>query len=219
MSKPHKITLKKFVLMAGNIGSGKTSLTRLLGDKLGWQTAYESVIDNPYLADFYADMRQWAFHLQIYFLGKRSLQHRELAEAPDSAISDRSIYEDAHIFARALNQMGNMTDREFDSYLRLYEVVVSSLPKPDLLIYLKAPVPVLLQRIQIRGRAIEAGIDAAYLSLLDQLYEEWTSRFDLCPVLTIQSDAVDFVNREEQLEIVMSHVLDRLMGSEKIVLD
>ena len=219
MSEPHKITSKKFVLMAGNIGSGKTSLTRLLGDKLGWQTAYESVIDNPYLADFYADMRQWAFHLQIYFLGKRSLQHRELAEAPNSAISDRSIYEDAHIFARALNQMGNMTDREFDSYLRLYEVVVSSLPKPDLLIYLKAPVPVLLQRIQIRGRAIEAGIDAGYLSLLDQLYEEWTSSFYLCPVLTIQSDAVDFVNREEQLEIVMSHVLDRLMGSEKIVLD
>ena len=164
MSEPHKITSKKFVLMAGNIGSGKTSLTRLLGDKLGWQTAYESVIDNPYLADFYADMRQWAFHLQIYFLGKRSLQHRELAEAPNSAISDRSIYEDAHIFARALNQMGNMTDREFDSYLRLYEVVVTSLPKPDLLIYLKAPVPVLLQRIRIRGRAIEAGIDEAYHS-------------------------------------------------------
>ena len=219
MSKPHKITSKKFVLMAGNIGSGKTSLTRLLGDKLGWQTAYESVIDNPYLADFYADMRQWAFHLQIYFLGKRSLQHRELAEAPNSAISDRSIYEDAHIFAHALNQMGNMTDREFDSYLRLYEVVVSSLPKPDLLIYLKAPVPVLLQRIQIRGRAIEAGIDAAYLSLLDRLYEEWTSSFDLCPILTIQSDAVDFVNREEQLDLVAAHVLDRLAGSEKIVLD
>jgi len=112
-----------------------------------------------------------------------------------------------------------MTDREFDSYLRLYEVVVSSLPKPDLLIYLKAPVPVLLQRIQIRGRAIEAGIDAAYLSLLDRLYEEWTSSFDLCPILTIQSDAVDFVNREEQLDLVAAHVLDRLAGSEKIVLD
>ncbi len=219
MSEPHKITSKKFVLMAGNIGSGKTSLTRLLGDKLGWQTAYESVIDNPYLADFYADMRQWAFHLQIYFLGKRSLQHRELAEAPNSAISDRGIYEDAHIFARALNQMGNMTDREFDAYLRLYEVVVSSLPKPDLLIYLKAPVPVLLQRIRIRGRAIEAGIDEAYLTLLDNLYEEWINSFDLCPVLTIQSDAVDFVNRKEQLDLVATRVLDRLMGSEKIVLD
>ncbi len=219
MSEPHKITSKKFVLMAGNIGSGKTSLTRLLGDKLGWQTAYESVIDNPYLADFYADMRQWAFHLQIYFLGKRSLQHRELAEAPNSAISDRGIYEDAHIFARALNQMGNMTDREFDAYLRLYEVVVTSLPKPDLLIYLKAPVPVLLQRIRIRGRAIEAGIDEAYLTLLDNLYEEWINSFDLCPVLTIQSDAVDFVNRKEQLDLVATRVLDRLMGSEKIVLD
>jgi len=219
MNNPHKITTKKFVLMAGNIGSGKTSLTRLLGDKLVWQTDYESVIDNPYLADFYADMRQWAFHLQIYFLGKRSLQHRALAEDSSSAISDRSIYEAAHIFARALNQMGNMTDREFDSYLRLYEVVVSSLPKPDLLIYLKAPVPVLLQRIQIRGRSIEAGIDEAYLTLLDHLYEEWINSFDLCPVLTIQSDAVDFVNREEQLDLVATRVLDRLMGSEKIVLD
>lgn len=219
MSDTPKISSKKLVLMAGNIGSGKTSLTRLLGAKLGWQTAYESVVDNPYLPDFYADMRQWSFHLQIYFLGNRSIQHRELAESPTSAISDRSIYEDAHIFARALHQMGNMTDREYDAYLRLYEIVVSTLPKPDLLIYLKAPVPILLKRIQMRARAIENGIDAAYLTLLDEFYEEWIAHFDLCPVLTIQSDTVDFVNKAEQLDLVTSHVLDRLAGSEKIVLD
>jgi len=219
MSGDAKITSKKLVLMAGNIGSGKTSLTRLLGEKLGWLTAYESVIDNPYLADFYADMRQWSFHLQIYFLGRRTLQYRALAESPRSAISDRSIYEDAHIFARALNEMQNMPDRELDSYLRLYEVVVSSLPKPDLLIYLKAPVSVLLERIQIRGRAIETSIDEGYLSLLDRLYDEWIGSFDLCPVLTIQSDAIDFVNREEQLDLVASHMLDRLAGYEKIILE
>ncbi|MFZ3069650.1 MAG: deoxynucleoside kinase [Anaerolineaceae bacterium] len=210
---------KKFVLMAGNIGSGKTSLTRLLGNKLGWQTAYESVAGNPYLADFYADMRKWSFHLQVYYLGNRSVQHRQLAASPQSAIIDRSIYEDAHIFARALSEMGNMTEREYQAYLSLYEVVVSNLPKPDLLIYLKAPVPVLMKRIQKRARSIEDNISENYLALLDRFYEEWIDSFDLCPVLTIQSDATDFVNKAEQLDIVINHMMDRLSGTEKIILD
>lgn len=205
--------------MAGNIGSGKTSLTRLLGNKLGWQTAYESVAGNPYLADFYADMRKWSFHLQVYYLGNRSVQHRQLAASPQSAIIDRSIYEDAHIFARALSEMGNMTEREYQAYLSLYEVVVSNLPKPDLLIYLKAPVPVLMKRIQKRARSIEDNISENYLALLDRFYEEWIDSFDLCPVLTIQSDATDFVNKAEQLDIVINHMMDRLSGTEKIILD
>ena len=210
---------KKFVLMAGNIGSGKTSLTRLLGDKLGWQTAYESVADNPYLADFYAAMRQWSFHLQIYFLGNRAAQHLELAHSPRSTIIDRSIYEDARIFARALNAMGNLPDREYHAYLRLYDLIVNTLPKPDLLIFLKAPVSVLLKRIRIRARSIEDSIDPAYLTLLEQYYDEWMERFDLCPVLTIESDALDFVNKPEQLELVSQRMLDRLAGTERLVLD
>ena len=124
-----KLRSKKFVLMAGNIGSGKTSLTRLVGEKLGWQTAYESVSDNPYLADFYKDMRQWSFHLQVYFLGNRAAQHIELAQSPRSAIIDRSIYEDARIFARALNAMGNL-QTDYQAYLRLYDLIVSTLPGP-----------------------------------------------------------------------------------------
>ncbi len=210
---------KKLILMAGNIGSGKTSLTKLLGEKLGWQTAYESVADNPYLADFYADMRKWAFHLQVYFLGNRSRQHRLLAESPHTAIIDRSIYEDPYIFARALYTMGNLEERDYQAYLKLYEVVGGSLPKPDLLIYLRAPVQTLLKRIQMRARSIEESIDPDYLALLDSYYLEWIENFDLCPVLTIESDSIDFVNRKEQLDLVTEHILDRLSGSEKIILN
>mgnify|MGYP000852401623 FL=1 len=214
-----RLNSKKFVLMAGNIGSGKTSLTRLIGEKLGWQSAYESVADNPYLADFYKDMRQWSFHLQVYFLGSRAAQHLELTHSPRSVIIDRSIYEDARIFARALNTMGNLPDREYQAYLRLYDLIVNTLPKPDLLIFLRAPVNVLLKRIRIRARSIEDSIDLDYLALLERYYDEWIDRFDLCPVLTIESDAVDFVNKPEQLELVSQRMLDRLAGTEKLVLD
>lgn len=214
-----KTTSKKLILMAGNIGSGKTSLTKLLGEKLGWQTAYESVADNPYLPDFYVDMKKWSFHLQVYFLGNRSIQHRQLAASPQSAIIDRSIYEDPYIFARALYEMGNLAERDYQAYLKLYEVVSRTLPKPDLLIYLKAPVPVLLKRIQRRARSIEDNIDPDYLALLDRFYEEWIQAFDLCPILTIQSDSTDFVNKAEQLDLVTNHILDRLSGTEKIILD
>ena len=123
---------KRFLLVAGNIGAGKTSLTDRLAARLGWQSAYESVADNPYLADFYADMRTWSFHLQMYFLGHRAEQHRRMALSPLSAVCDRSIYEDAYIFARALYQMGNMTERDYLAYRRLYQVVVEQLPVPDL---------------------------------------------------------------------------------------
>jgi len=210
---------KRLILVAGNIGSGKTSLTERIGTRLGYHTAYESVVDNPYLPDFYADMKAWSFHLQIYFLGHRAEQHLEMWRDPRSAIIDRSIYEDAAIFARALNAMGNLQDREYHAYLRLYDLIVNTLPKPDLLIFLKAPVSVLLKRIQIRARSIEDSIDPDYLALLEKYYEEWIESFDLCPVLTIESDAVDFVNRPEQLELVTQRMLDRLAGTEKLILD
>lgn len=208
---------KHLVLVAGNIGAGKTSLTERIGQRLGWRTAYESVDDNPYLADFYADMRAWAFHLQVFFLGHRAEQHLDLAQDPRSAIVDRSIYEDAHIFARALHHLGHLDERDYRTYRQLYDLVVRRLPPPDLLIYLQAPVPVLLERIRRRGRAMEQGITADYLTLLDRFYREWLTSFDLCPVLTIRSDDVNFVDQSEHLDLVIRRMQDKLAGKEEIV--
>lgn len=208
---------KRFVLMAGNIGTGKTSLTELIGDQLGWRTAYESVADNPYLPDFYADMKLWSFHLQVYFLGHRADQHINLALNEQSAIIDRSIYEDAHIFARALHHLGNLTDRDYEAYLKIYQLILTVLPKPDLLIHLKAPVPVLINRIRKRARDMETGVSVDYLSLLDRFYEEWIETFDLCPVLTIKSDDLDFVHKKHHLEIVTDRIMEKLAGKEEMI--
>ncbi|MBC8332561.1 MAG: deoxynucleoside kinase [Anaerolineae bacterium] len=208
---------KHLVLVAGNIGAGKTSLTERLGQRLGWRTAFESVSDNPYLSDFYADMRQWSFHLQVFFLGHRAEQHLELAHNPQSTIADRSIYEDAYIFARALHHLGNLSERDYRAYRRLFDLVTASLPSPDLLIYLKAPVSVLIERIRQRGRAMESGISADYLSLLESFYVDWLDSFDICPVLTIQSDDLDFVNKKNHLDIVEQRILDKLSGKEELV--
>lgn len=207
----------RLVLVAGNIASGKTSLTERLGSRLGWCTAFESVADNPYLADFYADMAQWSFHLQVFFLGHRAEQYLELASGPESAIADRSIYEDAYIFARALYHLGNLSERDFQSYRTVFDQVVAALPRPDLLLYLCCPVPVLLARIGRRGRAIETGITGEYLSLLETFYDEWLQSFDLCPVLTIRTDDLDFVHRSGHLDIVVQRIQDRLAGKEEVV--
>lgn len=207
---------KRLVVVAGNIGAGKTSLTERIGARLGWWTGYESVADNPYLPDFYADMRTWSFHLQIFFLGHRAEQYLEAARDPRSAILDRSIYEDAYIFARALHHMGNLSERDYLAYRRLFDLVVNSLPRPGLLIYLKAPVSVLLERIRRRARNIETGISAEYLSLLDTFYEEWLNAFDLCPVLTIRTDDLDYVHQPQALEFVTQRILDKLAGKEEV---
>jgi len=208
---------KWLVLVAGNIGTGKTSLTERLGARMGWHTAFESVTDNPYLADFYGDMRQWSFHLQVFFLGHRARQHVALAHSPESAIADRSIYEDAHIFARALHHMGNLSERDYQSYRTVFDLVTAGLPRPDLLLYLRAPVPVLLGRIHHRGRSIESGITAEYLALLDTFYEEWMQTFNLCPVLTISTKDLDFVHQPKHLDIVVRRIQDRLAGKEDVV--
>ena len=208
---------KRLVLVAGNIGVGKTSLTERLGERLGWRTAFESVADNPYLPDFYADMRAWSFHLQIFFLGHRAQQYLELANAVQSAILDRSIYEDAHIFARALHHMGNLSERDYFAYRRVFDLVVSHLPPPDLLIYLRAPVEVLMHRIRRRARTIESGITPEYLNLLDSYYEEWIQTFDICPVLSIRSDDLDFVNKRKHLDIVVERIQDKLAGKEEVI--
>jgi deoxyadenosine/deoxycytidine kinase len=210
---------KRFVLVAGNIGVGKTSLTDRLAARLGWQAAYESVSDNPYLADFYADMRAWGFHLQIYFLGHRAEQHRRLALAPASAVCDRSIYEDAHIFARALYQMGNMSERDYLAYRQLYEFVIEGLPAPDLLLYLEASVDTLLARIRGRDRTIESGITADYLETLNGFYEDWMVDFDLCPVLTLPADRLDFVRHAGHLDVIVDRIQQKLSGKEVVVFD
>ncbi len=207
---------KKLILVAGNIGSGKTSLTERIGQNLGWRTAYESVADNPYLPNFYADMRAWAFHLQVYFLGHRARQHMDLWNDERSAIVDRSIYEDAFIFARALNKMGNLTDLDYKSYLSVFDLVIKSLPVPSLLVYLKCPVPVLMDRIHSRARDMESTITADYLSLLDSFYDDWLSSFDLCPVLTLRTDDLDFVHKPEHMNLVISTIQEKLAGREEL---
>jgi deoxyadenosine/deoxycytidine kinase len=207
---------KHFVLVAGNIGAGKTSLTERLGDKLGWETAYESVVDNPYLSDFYTDMGAWAFHLQVFFLGHRAEQHITLANAKGSAIIDRSIYEDAEIFARAALNLGTITQRDFETYRRLFDLVVGRLPSPDLLILLKAPAEVLMERIRARAREMEKGITAEYLNLLENFYDDWMAAFDVCPVLTIRTDDLDFVHMPGHLDIVVHRIHDKLAGKEVI---
>lgn len=209
--------VKRMVLVAGNIGSGKTSLTERIGQRLGWHTAYESVADNPYLPNFYADMKSWSFHLQIYFLGHRAQQHLDMWNDPRSTIIDRSIYEDAYIFARALHHMGNLSELDYQSYRRVFDLIVKNLPAPSLLIYLKAPVQVLIERIRKRARNIETGITEEYLSLLESYYEEWIATFDLCPVLTLRTDDLDFVHQPRHLDTVVKRIQDKLAGREEIV--
>lgn len=207
---------KKLILVAGNIGAGKTSLAERLAERLGWHIGYESVADNPYLADFYADMHAWSFHLQVFFLGHRAEQHRRMAGLPTSSVIDRSIYEDAHIFARALYEMRNMTERDYQAYRRLYQLIIDSLPRPDLLIYVQAGVPTLLSHIHTRGREIEQNISAEYLGLLGHFYEDWLAAFDLCPVLTVPGDNLDFVHYPSHLEIIAERVMDKLAGKEAV---
>ena len=210
---------KHLILVAGNIGSGKTSLTERIGQRLGWRTAYESVADNPYLPDFYKDMKAWSFHLQVFFLGHRAEQHLLMAEDPRSAIIDRSIYEDAYIFCRALNHLGNLSELDYHTYLNVFNVLVPTLPKPSMLIYLRCPVDVLMSRIHKRGRDIESSIDADYLGLLESYYDDWIQNFDQCPVLTIRTDDLDFVHKSKHLDIVISRINDKLTGKEEVVFD
>jgi deoxyadenosine/deoxycytidine kinase len=207
---------KRLVLVAGNIGVGKTSLTKLIGEKLGWQMGFEEV-GNPYLARFYEDMAAWAFHLQLFHLGHRSKQMIEAAEAAESYILDRSLYEDMHIFTRALRKMGNIQEDDYRTYMSVYSLVVDNLPKPDLLLYLKAPVPALIDRIQERGREIEKGIPEDYLELLDRYYDDWLEDYDLSPVLTIPSGDLDFVNQPTHMDIVVDKIVEKLSGKEDVV--
>jgi len=201
---------KHFVAIAGNVGVGKSTLVELLADKLGWTPFFEAVDENPYLADFYRDMRVWSFHSQIFFLSKRLRHHRRLLDHPSSVLQDRSVYEDAEIFAQNLHRQGNMDDRDYGVYRELYEVLTLYLPPPDLVVYLRASVPTLQKRIALRGREYERNISNAYLSSLNELYEDWIADFTLCPVLTISADELDYVNHHGHLDLVAAKITDRL---------
>ena len=210
---------KRFIAVAGNIGVGKSSLTRLLSRGLGWAPFFEAVDENPYLADFYGDMRRWSFHSQIFFLGKRLRHHRQLVDHPNSVVQDRSVYEDAEIFARNLYVQGHMDARDYSSYRDLYEALTDFLPPPDLIIYLQASTATLTRRIRRRGRAFEQEIAPEYLEQLNRLYDEWITGFDLCPVLTVPADNLDFVENPRHLELVTRKVQEKLSGKEVVAFD
>lgn len=204
--------MDKFIVIAGNIGTGKSSLVGLLSAQLGFEPFYEPVNDNPYLADFYQDMPAWAFHSQIYFLTRRLRIHNQLLAVQGSVIQDRSVYEDAEVFAHNLFLQGAIRQRDYDTYQDLYKVLVDFLPPPDLVVYLKASVGTLQKRIALRGRDYERTISSEYLSQLNNLYESWTSSFTLCPLLTVPCDNLDFVARPEHLTLIVDKVKEMLIG-------
>jgi deoxyadenosine/deoxycytidine kinase len=186
----------------------------MLSEYLCWHPFYEAVDDNPYLADFYQDMRTWSFHSQIFFLSRRLRHHRQIVDYPSTVIQDRTVYEDAEIFARNLHEQNLMSKRDYASYREMYEAIKAFLPAPDLIIYLQASVSTLGERICLRGREYEQQIDPAYLEQLNILYEEWIEGFSLCPVLTVPSDELDFVRNRTHLELIATKVLEKLQGKE-----
>jgi deoxyadenosine/deoxycytidine kinase len=211
--------MKRFVAVAGNIGVGKSTLVALLCQRLDWQPFYEPVADNPYLADFYADMSSWSFHSQIFFLTHRLRAHRQLLDHPTSVLQDRTVYEDAEIFAENLYRQGLIHARDYHTYRELYEVLTDFLPPPDLVLYLRASVPTLLSRISHRGRDYERQITFDYLSQINALYEEWIARFNLCPVLTVPSDDLDYVANSKHLNLIAEKVQEKLTGKEVVIFD
>lgn len=206
--------VKHFLVIAGNIAAGKTTLTESISERLGWEPFLESVTQNPYLSDFYHDMPRWSFHSQIFFLSRRLVHHRQLLERPNSVVQDRSVYEDAEIFARNLFLQNKMSERDYLVYKDLYEAIVSVLRPPDLVIYLRASVSSLRERIALRGRDFEMGMDPDYLSQLNTLYEEWIAEFTLCPVLTVPTDSLNFATNLDHLDLVIDKILEKLHGKE-----
>ena len=209
--------MKTYVVLAGNIGAGKSTLVRMMCDRLGWEPYYEPVAENPYLADFYADMGRWAFHSQVFFLTYRAQAHRALMDVPRAVVQDRSFYEDAEVFARALHVQGAMSDRDWETYRGLYRTLTTLLSPPDLVVYLRASVPTLQKRIALRGRSIETRIPDEYLSSLNALYEEWIAGFTLSPVLIVPSDRLDFVKDSNDLDLIVSTVAERVRGRQGVL--
>jgi len=211
--------MKKFVAVAGNIGVGKSTLVSLLCEQLDWEPFYEPVAENPYLPDFYNKMKRWAFHSQVFFLTHRLSIHQQIVNHPNSVIQDRSVYEDAEIFAKNLHAQGHIKHRDFETYWELYQVLSNFLPPPDLVVYLRASVPVLKQRIKNRGRKYERKIKKNYLAQLNHLYESWVENFNLCPVLTVPTDNLNYIKHQGHLDLVVEKINEKLTGKEEVVFE
>lgn len=203
-------SVMKHIAVAGNIGCGKTSLCEILGKHYQWDVLYEDTSTNPYLSDFYYDMTRWSFNLQVYFLNSRFRQIVDIQKGEKTVIQDRTIYEDAHIFAPNLHEMGLMSKRDFDNYFSLFEIMMSTIRPPDLVIYLKASIPTLVNHIQMRGRNYEGNMSLDYLKKLNQRYDDWINAYQHSPVIVIPTDQLDFINQSDHLgqviDLVSAHV-------------
>ncbi|MBK7341224.1 MAG: deoxynucleoside kinase [Saprospiraceae bacterium] len=202
----------KHIGIAGNIGAGKTTLCEALSRHYGWEVHYEDTSNNPYLSDFYFDMHRWSFNLQVYFLNSRFQQLIEIQNGSKTVIQDRTIYEDAHIFAPNLHEMGLMSKRDFDNYFTLFKIMMSTVKPPDLLIYLRASIPTLVDHIQQRGREYEGNMSLDYLKKLNQRYENFIEGFKDCPVVVIQADGLDFKKSAEDLGKVIDMIHAQTAG-------
>jgi len=200
------------IAIAGNIGSGKSTLAQMLGKQFGWQVTLEDVEENPYLMDFYKDMKKWSFHLQVYFLNSRFKQIKQILSCKYSTIQDRTIYEDAHIFAANLFQSGLMEERDYKNYLRLYHSMMDYIQAPDLLIYLQADIPKLVSQITKRGRNYEANISIHYLKNLNKQYEDWISGYKHGKVLSLNVNQMDFVSSREDFSTIVNKVDREING-------
>jgi deoxyadenosine/deoxycytidine kinase len=200
------------VAIAGNIGSGKTTLTRLLARHFAWQAHYEDVDDNPYLDDFYNDMQRWSFNLQIYFLNSRFNHLLEIKKAEKNVIQDRTIFEDAYIFAPNLHSMGLMSTRDFENYFTLFNLISSLIEPPDLVIYLRASVPTIVRQIEKRGRKYEDNIRLDYLRRLNERYESWIESYNLGKIMIIDVDNTNFIDKPEDLSQVIDKVNAEING-------
>ncbi|MEQ8413087.1 MAG: deoxynucleoside kinase [Imperialibacter sp.] len=200
------------IAVSGNIGAGKTTLAEKLGKHYNWKVQLESVEENPYLEDFYSDMKRWAFHVQIHFLNSRFKQVNELRDSRTSIVQDRTIYEDAYIFAKSLYSSGHFSERDYESYLKLFELMITYVQPPDLLIYLKADIGKLVSQIEKRGRSFENAIRIDYLKTLNQHYEDWIGSYKLGKLLVIDVNNLDFVSKVEDFSYVVNQIDLELHG-------
>lgn len=200
------------IAIVGNIGAGKTTLTGLLAKNYQWEALYEAVDNNPYLEDFYSDMKRWSFNLQIYFLNSRFQQIVDIQNFNRDVIQDRTIYEDAYIFAENLHEMGLMTSRDYENYRAIFTNITSFIKPPDLLVYLKASVPTLVNNIQRRGRDYEASIRIDYLSKLNEKYDAWIKNYDQGKLLILDKDKLDFTNNPEDLGFIIRAIEAEIHG-------
>lgn len=209
--------MKRYIAIAGNIGVGKSTLVTKVCERLQWEPYFEPVAENPYLEDFYKDMKSWAFHSQVFFLTHRLRSHKALLENPASVVQDRSVYEDAEIFAKNLYLHGQISERDYVTYQGLFDLLVTMLRPPDLVVYLQATVPTLVSRIKKRSRQIESNIAESYLNELDKLYNAWIDSFTLCPVLTVPADEIDFVAYPGHLDLIVDKIKQKLESNQEVV--